>query len=454
LFSCAEQNNTNQSSTEIEKDTISITTKTDNTKPEEKQNTTQTIFNQRAVEEFLISTQRDTVIKGKKGVLVYIPGDAFETKSNSKVKIQLEEYLSISDMLFACLTTTSNGKLLETNGMINIKASIDNTELKLKPNKEIIVHFPKKNKTKEMHLFYGEQKENDINWQKDNTDLFVNKIKLIVVGSIGGSVSSNGEKPRIAMLQDSSKYQFAYEYFENNFNYDPKSYDDKFNRYLANNRIRINFKISKNGKAEEIRIEKPSPDKSQEPISDKNFERDVINFISNELPLMKYVYQPRLQNSFVVRTDTIRVSRYMNNKEYVKSFEKKYMKGNTFKEEELDYYIFAVSKLGWINCDRFPDIKSPKTNFIVTIDTTYKTEARIILTDFKSITNNYQVEKGDLVFKNIPTKLKIKLLLIQYRNNKTYYDIKESNTSNLVENKFNFQPVTVAELKTKLETLN
>jgi hypothetical protein len=81
------------------------------------------------------------------------------------------EYYKLSDILLANLSTVSNGKHLETGGMLFIEAKKGAIELELKDNKPIDISFPTKNKKQGMQLFSGEWKDKNMNWtlQGDQT---------------------------------------------------------------------------------------------------------------------------------------------------------------------------------------------------------------------------------------------------------------------------------------------
>jgi hypothetical protein len=119
----------------------------------------------------IINNSTPQNVTGKKGTVLYLPADIFQdAKGNAhtgKVRIELEECYDVSDMLAANLSTTSNGKLLETAGMVNIKAYAGNKPLQLRSGARLNIYFPKNGEEKnDYELFYGEWLANDIiNWK-------------------------------------------------------------------------------------------------------------------------------------------------------------------------------------------------------------------------------------------------------------------------------------------------
>jgi len=70
-----------------------------------------------------IDNTKDTLVFGSKGTGLFFEKESFElpdgTNPKGKISIQLKECYNNSDIVRENLSTTSNGKLLETRGMIN-----------------------------------------------------------------------------------------------------------------------------------------------------------------------------------------------------------------------------------------------------------------------------------------------------------------------------------------------
>jgi hypothetical protein len=123
-------------------------------------------FSNKMLEEevFRISTQQDTVIENKDGVVIYIPANAFATETK-EVDLIVQSALSGEDILYAGLSTTSNGDALETGGMFYVDAFANGTRVNLV--KDLQVEVPTDKKVAGMQLYTGEKTKNgDINWVK------------------------------------------------------------------------------------------------------------------------------------------------------------------------------------------------------------------------------------------------------------------------------------------------
>lgn len=118
---------------------------------------------------FTIDAAKGGIVKGKNGTQLIIPINTFVTADGKsvtgKVTIGLKEALSMSDIVFGGLTTTSDGKVLSTGGMLYIEAKQGDDKLEIADSKSIKTSVPTKDYKSEMLLFTGEQDENgSINW--------------------------------------------------------------------------------------------------------------------------------------------------------------------------------------------------------------------------------------------------------------------------------------------------
>jgi hypothetical protein len=119
-------------------------------------------------QKFFANPKEVIQIKGKEGTKIEIPKYSLVTKQNrtvtGEVEIFLEEYYSAQDILLANLHTLSNGRILETGGMINIIIKHKNEELNLKKGSEIKIEFTTEDMDR-METFYGENKNGSFNWK-------------------------------------------------------------------------------------------------------------------------------------------------------------------------------------------------------------------------------------------------------------------------------------------------
>lgn len=134
---------------------------------------------------FSIDASIDNIIAGTNGTKIRIPKNSFVDSTgqpiSGTVEIQLKEALTKQEMVLANLTTTFNGKPLETGGMIFIDASSNGKSILIAESKSIQVALPTDSTLNGMSLFSGVQDSSGMKWE--------NPIALIKAASDSSGVS-------------------------------------------------------------------------------------------------------------------------------------------------------------------------------------------------------------------------------------------------------------------------
>jgi hypothetical protein len=113
-------------------------------------------------------------IEAKEGTYLNFSATQFVYDDGSPVDepftLRIEEYYAQSSMIKAKLSTTSDGRMLETGGMVNLEAYNKRGKIHVAEGSSYTIGFPKKGTDKEdFQLFYGEWREDDlINWRLAN----------------------------------------------------------------------------------------------------------------------------------------------------------------------------------------------------------------------------------------------------------------------------------------------
>jgi len=118
---------------------------------------------------FDLINDTDNVIEGEYGTFIAFPKGCFLNSGgdvvSENIKIELAEALSLSEMLLSNLTTTSNGKLLETGGMIFLNATSDGEQLSINKDVPIYIEMPTKNIKPDMMAYTGVRDSvGNMNW--------------------------------------------------------------------------------------------------------------------------------------------------------------------------------------------------------------------------------------------------------------------------------------------------
>jgi hypothetical protein len=110
-----------------------------------------------------LATDSGYTLQTPKGAIIKIDANSFDVPKNSNVKIEIKEAYSAKDILLAGLSTTSNGKLLSSGGMLYFNATVNGQNVNI--IKPIHISVPTKNYDTSMQLFKGEiQKDSTIDW--------------------------------------------------------------------------------------------------------------------------------------------------------------------------------------------------------------------------------------------------------------------------------------------------
>lgn len=426
-------------------------------------------------EYFQIKGDKETILKGKKGTSIYIPANIFQFEDGSNpttlINIELKECYSIKDMIFENLQTSSEDKILETKGIIYVNAEANGKKLCIKEGNALVLGFPRKGSKKEMDLFYDFKINDSLNTWIPDYKFFETKSSKESLSSIDttnfeGDISFEINYP-IEITED--LYDYGYwvslrtgtfhdlkllgsditimDYIDNLKNVDStKAY--KF--YKNNWEVTYDFNIDKNGKMFNFR-----------PGSNK-YNREALKIVKELLasapPFDVLSYKEGIEEGWDYALG-IRGSYKINWDKFKRKFRKKYSNYTNkaiqkIDPNELEYYMFSATEMGWINCDRFWDVdENEKTDFIVKTNNPSETNIKIVFKDIKSIMNG-KLENGNLVFKNIPKGKRIKIIGISHSNGKPTLAIEETTTDSKNFKLTNFKEFTLDQLETELNKLN
>jgi hypothetical protein len=124
---------------------------------------------------------------------------------------------------------------------------------------------------------------------------------------------------------------------------------------------------------------------------------------------------------------------------------------------ELDNYVFAINKLGWINCDRFLDMPDDqKTDFIVNSNENIEQKIRLIFegVDGERTILNGDTKAGKTIFKNVPLGQKITVLGIGLKNGTPILAKSKTKISKSAFTLSNYKELDIVELESVLNKIN
>lgn len=410
---------------------------------------------------FAITANIDTTVFGPQGTRIFIEKETFQfadgTPVTDSIQISLQEFYKKSDILLADLSTESNGKLLETGGMINIRATSEGQAIEIKEDKRIVVHFPKPEGSYEkMNLFYpaanGGTDSSVTNWEIDTVSLVKATLDLSGWGYQwpGHDDSTEFEFTPKSFI-DTGYYWNPVELYINAFEFSKSAIEEVSNHTDDFYGVKMRFDITKNGKVVNPRLETKVTDKTR---------KELLAFLKS-LP----EFNPGRNNKgeIIERVGILGVSGgemiplYKSREAYLRSFDRKYksFENKPIKnvdDAELEYYVFSVANLGWINCDRFIEPNDP-VDFIVKAPTDNNTKVKLVFSDLNGVLRAKVVD-GNYVFPNIPKGTAATVFALRKDDGNLLASFQKVTIDDTPFQGLALEAMTLTELKQQLKNLN
>ena len=147
-----------------------------------------------------IKPGQEQTLRSVKGTLLVVPANAFVfedgTAPTAEVDIILQEAYDPSDFVLHNLTTMSEGRILQTGGMVSITARSDGKELRLADGSALTVSIPNGgNFDPSMELFYAQPVANgSVDWkpagQKFRKTLRPVRVELAIDPALGKRIAA------------------------------------------------------------------------------------------------------------------------------------------------------------------------------------------------------------------------------------------------------------------------
>lgn len=426
---------------------------------------------------FEISANEGSIIRGEDGTVIYIPANTFEFKDGTnpkgKIKVELRECYTNASIIGQGLHTNSRGNILASGGMVYIAAKADGKDLEIKDGKALQLGFPKPNSVSEMDLFYSVKAPN-------GSSTWIPDYKMFELNQVEQSEEPNTEsltspKHPIDLTDNDYRYDLSlalgsgdllearivgYNGNVRGYLSDQSTVSDSFARpfYLNEWRVHLEVKLDEQGKMYGYRLDKTDP------ILDNDVTNDIIEAVKqtqkyfNSIPPIDFstLYGGYQKNRYYALG--IMGSRSIDWHKYKEKFRTKFQKSRDdasakIKGFELDNYVFAVTKLGWINCDRFLDIpEDQKTDFIVNSTEKLEHKVRLIFENKegeRTIMNGETID-GKTIFKSVPIGQQITVLGIGLMNGNPTLAKSKTKISKSAFTLSNYKEVDIVELESEL----
>jgi hypothetical protein len=395
-----------------------------------------------------IDPMSDTLLVCKYGTAIYIQANTFlPTKDKQKITIAINEVYKKSDMILSNFSTSSNGSILESGGMVNITAFDGNKEYLLPLQHDLTFFFPTANMRGDMDLFYG---ENDVN------------------GNIDWTLARRGIKDYEGYLAEAELEETADGNYFDNLGLErrrriinPKSNIICINQALTNGMGVNPNPLCRNSDACPLfwcRFEKVFTPKEyarkiaaeykaclENMIAETNLDNDLA---AGDLLELENEMKRRYGNSPQKMREALE-------KRKAEILERAFDEGK-MTIEAMNFYVFNTRKMGTINCDAF--LNTGENNEVLTFE--LPKEAKILDTKlvFKSRNSvlNGAYNNGKVSFKGLPKGEEVSLVAIDYSTQgKPRLSIHNLTTGKDKSAKIEFKELSSAEeLKKALKSLD
>jgi len=369
------------------------------------------------LQEFCVNTTRDTALRCEQGSIIYIKANGFEGNKSSIgsrcVTIQVKEAFLKSDMILENLSTTSNGQIIESQGMIYINAELDGEPVSLIPGKDIVIMIPADTIISKAGIFDGNRNPHDsiMNWTV-NSHIVLSDFTLSQLEQYRNFMPDSFETCPFFFCKITLFFRKIFGSEE-----DAESQGDLF--IADEETIKALTELF-----QEYGIDAPSSlvEAANHPLY-KKFKVD--NFVD----LIKALEE-----------------------EIVKNIELDY-KNKRIDFEDFMYYVFNTSRLGWSNVDVFVDLEPNQlTTLTVNIQPDVNIDVKLVFKNRNFILPASD-EQGKYIFKGVPKGEEVWIVAVKYHNGKPYLSMTEV-TIEEKEYDVEFVQLTLTELQEELKKLD
>jgi hypothetical protein len=400
-----------------------------------------------------IESDRPQTIECKQGTRLFFPAGSFVFPSgkqaDGEVKLIIEECYDLDEMLSAKLSTTSGNRMLETAGMIQVRAFSGNTELRLADNMRYNIYFPIEGKRREdFELFYGYRDEAGVvDWKLEEASQPIDETMAVsqpIVNDCFVQISASQFRCG-TRIQEMDYFNWPLmngqnlnQWFVSNFNPDPSMLDDFCARRMYS---QITFHLNQDGTFKDYYVSHSSSDQ---------YDRLLAEMLQSMPPLDMKKFMPKYSDDHACILSFGR-QQQTSSKQFVDRFKKRYDYADEDKKlmdvatEDLNYYVFSSTELGWINCDRFLPIDGPMVDVVVETPSCENASVSMVFDKDRSIVSG--VKNGNqFVFNNVPANRNVRLITLDNPSGNPRMEETKLNTSIRKCVVRNMEPITLADL--------
>lgn len=399
-------------------------------------------------QQYCINPTRDTVLVGEQGTILYFKANSIAVPKgiDTCVVICLTEMFRKSDMILNNITTVSNGKIIESQGMVNVEAKLNEKMLDLKKDADYLVMIPTDTIDLGLTVFNGDEAHDMLNWLVNNNAELRNFTPEMLIGCgywLCGGFYAGCERCKYMFNKPDDFFcrckrvdDYISGTFNKNQHYKNKSFR-KCQRFLRRQE-RENRRINRLIKKDKFTPTSITPVDTTTPKIDYSYSRceNLIDLfkkygVDNIAALVDAINAPMYAKYNVTNMndlrEAIKLEEIAQKEAKLRDIEFNYNNKN-ISFDDLQYYIYNQDRFGWSNLDKFTTIKDP-VNLKVDIKPGIDTEVRLVFTETRSIIPPTPKDRY-VVFEKIPGNVKCTLIVIKYIDGKAFLAFQDLITAN------------------------
>jgi hypothetical protein len=426
-------------------------------------------------------------LQGEQGTRIWVGANAFEFADGQgtpeEIEFHLKECYRTSDMILAGLGTSSDGRILETGGMLKIEARADGKQLKLKDGSNLIVSLPAEILKEDMQLFTAVPNEEGgvDNWQATGQDYrpsladmldlpprplrpYFSFIPPLYKPDLSGKPVPPPAPKKPVLPRKPRRESVRYnpglvkrvlegkknieERVEAIFEKQMEVYTERMERYeqhmIDYQQALIDHKTALETHAETVKEWEAGLEKERQrylkggDLFEAAMAKQKAEFALKQKALLKkYEAWQKLRDEKIAAFEA--------------SFEKM---GTISSTADLNRYFYQVSDLGWINCDRFRNVPTDQRRQLA-FDRTQDVDEKIyvVFRDMDSVLKAYPAV--DYWKTNaVPAGAAIRVVGVKVENGKALLAVEDTEVGDSEKYVLDYRPARLQEIRKALEMLN
>ncbi|MBP7408913.1 MAG: OmpA family protein [Flavobacteriales bacterium] len=421
-----------------------------------------------------IDPTKENWLRGQQGVVVRLAAnslvDAAGKSVGSKATVTLTEAVALNDMIAEGLSTRSDGKILETGGMLRVDAvDASGSTLALSTGSTMLVSLPAAMRQTGMTLFTSSDGGDWDNTGTEPLDLRNRDLPkrpqcvwpeyLIAVykADLSGkpALPSEPARPREPAPPRRESYTSNVAWYQA-LSKNKIAADDE-QRYQAAMTVYADRVVKYEQKMEQYQADcKTWPERYAK------YKRDHMEWVNDTLCAREDFYKkarPEAEERYQQRLASFKAECERREAEWRPLYEARMAEiGRELDSlglsgaRDLGTYVFAASQLGWINCDRFYEVPaSQKYDLIVhDADTTQK-NVYLVYTGINSMMRLQKRSDGSYAQDGVPRNQPATVVAYKVENGKAYLCKQAVDPRKRMD--LNFKPASVAEIRDAIQGL-